>query len=572
MSEQPRLPAVLGARRRRLLLVRLIGYGIAQAIATLAFAFIVRSAFDLLAGIDSPASLPTALDAGGLFLLVAVLSAGLRRAELVDSEKLGQGYVHHARISLFRHMLKVSSRDLMRLGTGLLMVRFVGDLSALRRWASLGLARLVVSGLALGLSLGALLVMVPPVGAAVSAAILVSAILSAQIGPRLEAATSKARHHRGQLAARLNDRIANLPVVDAFGQGRREERNVRRLSNRLRRALIDRARAAGWLRAIADGAASLAQGTALVVGAATAVASGGGVSSVAAAMVVAGILAPRVRELSRVYEYRTAARVANRKIDRFLALPIRPAGGRQRLSKAGANGPLAIDGLRFGDVLRDITATAEAASRIAIVGPNGSGKTSLLLLIAGLIPPDGGRISLGGVDIATLRHRHRRRHFALVGPDFPLLRGSLRMNVTYGSAADGAQRDRLMALCGIDRIADQLPHGLMTRITDGGGNLSAGERARIALCRALLRRPSILLLDEPEANFDAMATGALNEAINGFPGIVLRVTHNRRQALGADRIWHLAEGRLVEAGPPSLLLAGDGATARLFCPSIIEAA
>ena len=550
-----RLPPVLSGRRR-LRFAYLVTNGVAQAGVAVATALLVKNGFDRLISPQAPLQLREAgLFAAGLSLAIAV-GAWLRWRGHLDAEHLGQGYVHALRLRLFRHIARIGAEGARQMSRGAIVLRFVGDLTALRQWISYGLARLTVSGLATVLAIAVLAVVEPVVALAVGIAVAVAAGLALAVGPQLRSTTRESRRRRGRLAAQLNDRVANIGVVEAFGQEAKEKRRFERLSTRLRHALIARASVIGLLRALSEASASFAGACALFAGALQVGLGLASPGAVVAAMVVAGLLAPRLQDLGRVYEYWNGALIAREKLEQMLAL--RPVGRRstRRAGEALQPGPGRIElrGLRLKGLFRGLDATVEAGERIAVVGANGVGKSTLLRLIAGILHPDKGGVRLDGQDIRKCRWEEVRRAFAMVSPDLPLLRGTLRLNLTYG-ATDWTPEDlkRVIAALGLEALVDRLPAGIESRISESGGGLSTGERARITLARALLSRPRVLLLDEADANLDDAARDALEAVVEGFTGTVLYITHDPARAAKADRILKLEAGRLVEVAPETWL-------------------
>jgi ABC-type bacteriocin/lantibiotic exporter with double-glycine peptidase domain len=184
---------------------------------------------------------------------------------------------------------------------------------------------------------------------------------------------------------------------------------------------------------------------------------------------------------------------------------------------------------------------------------------------ARLVQPDAGTVRLDGQDLAHHSLASVRAAISMAGPDLPLLRGSVDRNLRYRwPDAPADEVARVCALCGIDEILAALPEGAETRLSEGGGNLSAGQRQRIALARALLGEPRVLLLDEADANLDPGAAAVVDRVLAAFPGTVLLVTHRPERLAAADAIWHVSGGRLVETGPPDAVLAAVGPTRRLF--------
>ena len=550
-----RLPAVLSGRRR-LRFAYLVANGVAQAGVAVATALLVKNGFDRLIAPQAPLPLREAgVFAGGLSLAIA-LGAWLRWRGHLDAEHLGQGYVHALRLRLFHHVARIGAEGARQMSRGAIVLRFVGDLTALRQWISYGLARLTVSGLATVLAIAVLAVVEPVVALAVGIAVTVAAGLALAVGPHLRATTRESRRRRGRLAAQLNDRVANIGVVEAFGQEAKEKRRFDRLSSRLRRALIARASVIGLLRALSEASASFAGACALFAGALQVGLGLASPGAVVAAMVVAGLLAPRLQDLGRVYEYWNGALIAREKLAQMLALkPVgRRSNRRAELALEPGPGRIELRGLRLAGLFHGLDATIEAGERVAIVGANGAGKSTLLRLVAGILDPDKGKVRLDGQDIRKRRWKEVRQAFAMVSPDLPLLRGSLRLNLTYGATAWTAEDlERSIAALGLEALVDRLPAGIESRISENGGGLSTGERARIALARAVLSKPRVLLLDEADANLDDAARDALETVVEDFAGTVLFITHDPARAAAADRILRVESGRLHEIAPAKWL-------------------
>jgi len=174
-------------------------------------------------------------------------------------------------------------------------------------------------------------------------------------------------------------------------------------------------------------------------------------------------------------------------------------------------------------------------------------------------------VCLDGQDLAAVVPDDVRHAIGFVAADLPLLRGSLRHNLTYREPDAGpAELEDVIERCELRPLMDSLADGLETRITEGGRDLSTGQRQRILLARALLGQPTLLLLDEADANLDPSTSALVDSVLRGHLGTSLVVTHRRDRLAVADVVWHLDAGRLVECGPPADLLAGDGPTARLF--------
>ena len=540
-----KLPALFSGSRRRDFGLLVLN-GSLQAAGAVATALLVRSGFDGLIregiGGEGPQGL---LLVGGLIGIAAV-TAALRYREHLDAERVGQSYVHALRVRLYRHLLRAGPGVAGKISRGAVTLRFVGDLTALRRWVSLGLARLLVGGVVIFLALAALAVIEPVIALSVGAGVALAALLGLGLGNRLQTTTREVRRRRGHLAALLTDRIAHLHLVQAFGQERRESDRFKNLSRRLKSSFIERAKAIGLLRALADAGAATASLCALLVGAQLVVLGAASPGAVVAAMLVAGLLAPRLQELGRIYEYWTAAVIAREKQERLLRL--RPPRAGARLSGgrdlAEGRGDLVLRGVALDGLLPPLNLAVAPGERLCILGVNGAGKSTLLQVMAGLRRPDAGSVELNGQDLAVTDARQLRRAVSLVSCDLPLLRGSLRFNLRYGlPGASDEDLAEVIRRCGLDGLVARLPAGLDTRLKEQQTRFSAGERMRIALARGLLARPQVLLLDEMESHLDAEGVAVLDQVIRDFEGPLVFVTHQRGRVGLASRVLTLAAGQ-----------------------------
>jgi ABC-type multidrug transport system fused ATPase/permease subunit len=524
----------------------LIAVGLLQAFGHVATVLLVRYLVDH--GLHEhryAAAAPLLLPAAALGAC-ALLDGWLELVERVRAEQLGQEYVREVRGALFTHMHRLAPRTLRSLSQGGLLLRFLGDMTPLRQWLSLGVARIAVACTVLPIGLAALAFLSWQIAAGVAAVFACGALGLAAFGRHVRRSTRDVRRKRARLATNVNERLAAAGVAVVHHQGRRERRRLRRQGGALLRAAIARARALGRLRASSRITGGLATLCALLIGIQLVGTHDATPGMVVAAMAFTHLLVPRLDDLASVLGYWHGARVARERLQVFLDQPVLGAAAGNGRRRAAGRGELRFDGVFVEGALAGVDATAAAGGVTAILGPNGSGKSTLLALAAGLLDPDRGRVLLDGEDLTTLRRRDVRRAIGMVAPELPLLRGSLRRNLTYRNpSVQQDEFDRVCALCGVDEIVARLPRGLDTRLREGGAGLSLGERQRVALARALMGTPDVLLLDEIDANLDTQALGALERVLAHFPGTVLLATHDARLAQAADAVWRLDDGRLV---------------------------
>ena len=558
------LPPLLGDQRAGLL-VRLVLNGILQAGAAVGSALLIKLTFDSFID-SSAAAIDSRLAWFALgFAVLALASAGLRMLERVDAEQLGQDYIHKLRLVLYAHLSALPPRKLQQRSRGSIMLRFIGDLTALRQWISLGLARLLVAGVAVTGALLALALISWPLALTVGAVLIPGTALSLLLGKPLLHAVRETRRRRSFLAGNLNEKLASMAVVQVSGQTHREQKRIERQSGRLKSAMILRAWVIGSLRAVTTATTAVATAATLMVGAVLVTAGQATPGTVVAAMSIIAFLMPSLRDLGRVYEYWQGARVSLEKLHQFLDKPVQTPKSRRIPGLKRGAGELSFRNVSVSGSLNGFNATAAPGSLVAVVGPNGAGKSTVLSLVARLVDPDRGKVCLDGKDLCRLARDSLRQVVGIVSPDLPLLRGTISKNLRYRwRSAPAEELARVCRLCGVDEVLAGLANGENTRIPEGGASLSTGQRQRIALARAILGRPPVLLLDEADANLDPASSMFFSDILAKHEGTVLMVTHQLDRALGADTLWYMENGKLIAAGKPDDLLQTDRRVADYF--------
>ncbi|MFI6695400.1 ABC transporter ATP-binding protein [Streptomyces sp. NPDC050433] len=210
--------------------------------------------------------------------------------------------------------------------------------------------------------------------------------------------------------------------------------------------------------------------------------------------------------------------------------------------------------------LRGISFTVRGGTQSALVGLSGAGKTTMFALLQRFYEPAAGGILIGGVDIATLPRAEVRRRIAYVEQESPVMAGTIEDNLTYAASEVSAEEiAEVLRLTRLDSLIARLPDGLRTEVGSRGVALSGGERQRLAIARALLRGPEVLLLDEATAQLDANNERALREAVEQAARrcTVLLIAHRLSTVTGADQIVVLEHGRVRGTGTHQELVEAD---------------
>jgi ATP-binding cassette subfamily B protein len=489
----------------------------------------------------------------------------------------GQWVEHDIRADLYARLLSLPPAFYQRHRTGDLMSRVSNDISTLRALAGFGTVMLIGTTLAFGGALTAMWLIDPWLTLFAMAPFPALVIIAKRFHHDAEVRSSAVQEQLGALSAKVQENLTGMAVVRAYTMETREVAEFERLNTEYltRNMALARIQSVSWpLMGLVSGVGVLIVmwlgGKAVVDGRISLgafVAFNGYLTQLAWPTIALGWTLASIQRglaaMSRVTEV----------LDENLAGVSHDALGGSSDDRARlAGGAIEFRGLTFaydsrGPVLRDVSFTVPAGAVVAVVGPTGSGKSTLGTLLCRLYEPPRGTVWVGGHDALDLPLGRLRRSVGYVPQESFLFSRSLRDNVRLADETAGPER--LEAVARTAGLADDLgalPRGWDTVVGERGLTLSGGQRQRVALARALVADPPFLVLDDVLASVDAAKEWEITRALRGAASgrTTLLMTHRLKAAAEADAIVVLDEGRVVEQGRHADLLAAGGLYARLW--------
>ena len=503
------------------------------------------------------------LTSAAVFMALLVVQYGAGAISQWSVALVGERYLVRLRSAVFAQMLKLDMGFFSRSKSGVLVSRMTSDVESLQEFASDGAVMALTNLLSVVGVAFALALVDWQMASAVFAVVAVLVAVSVVFQRQARRAYDQVRERIGRVLASLQEGITGVRVVQAFTQESAQASTFGRVNEKYFDANMAAARAISWYFPVVAFLRTVALVAALAIGARRVLDGTMTLGTLVAFLLYLDWFFQPIINLSNVYNLLQSALAALSKLFQLMDEPVviadRPGAFDIPENAAGVVELVDVSFSYVPDVsvLTDISLKVDAGERVAIVGETGSGKSTIAKLIMRFYDPDSGLVLLDDVDLVNVTARSRADMLGLVPQDGFLFAGTLRSNLRYAdpTATDEAIWNVLRAM-GIDDWVRSLPDGFETEVRERGGRFSAGERQLVALARAFLADPTVIVLDEATSNLDPeteiQVEGALRVLLAGRTSIV--IAHRIRSAERADRVVMIDAGQVIVQGTHTELI------------------
>ncbi len=547
------------------------------------FLFVVIETVATLAG---PRLTAIAVDRGilrGSFRVIAVVSviyfatvlfaAVAGRIRLAWTGRVGERLMFHLRVRIFTHLQRLGLDFYTREKAGRVMTRMTSDVEALHQLFNEGLVNLVVQALQL-LVVGIVLFTMNVRLAVFTVAFVLPVMTVTTLWFRSvsDRGFLAVRDRIADVLADLQESLSGVRIVAAHNRQRHNIVKHRNVLGEHRDANRYTAKAGSLYGPGTEAIGVIGNALILLVGGPMVIRGSLEIGELLAFVLYLSTFFAPIQQLVQLYNTYQQGGAAVKKLRDVFAEPPDPAESPEAYELPPIDGGISLDGVTFGydparPVLRDVDLHIAPGETFALVGPTGAGKSTVVKLIARFYDPDSGRILVDGHDVSHVTQTSLRRQIGNVPQEPFLFAGSIRDNVAF--ARPDATEEEIVEACravGIMDLIERLPEGLDTPCHERGVSLSSGERQLLALARAFLAKPRVLILDEATSSLDLASESKIERALDvlleGRTAII--IAHRLSTAMRAERLAVVEDGKIVELGSHEELVRLGGRYAHMY--------
>lgn len=507
----------------------------------------------------------------GLLLVAVLIRLALQGSQSLLVQTIGQRLTAQLRIDLFSHSLNLSLRFHDRTPVGKLITRLTNDVDALAEVFGSGAIGVLADIVTFVVIATLMLSINRPLGLLLLALQVPITLLVISLQQRYRKANYRVREELGQLNSDLQENLQGLEVVQMF---RRENLNSEKFAitnAKYRRAVDGTIFYDSAISSLLEWISLAAVSLVLAIGGHLVTSGAMGLGVLTTFILFSQRLFDPLRQLAERFTQIQAGLTAVERIDELLDQPLEIQNATKfTVSNQPKSGEVIFEDVCFAyrddePILQHINMHIAPGEHIALVGPTGSGKTTVIRLLCRLYEQQQGRILLDGIDIREIQIAELRKRLGVVLQDTFLFSGNVENNLKLDT---NIARPELQKLCndlGLSPLLERLPNGLDTSLRERGGNLSSGERQLLAIARVALRNPSILIMDEATAFLDPSTEATLQRDLGRLltNRTAIVIAHRLATVEASDRILVLKRGRVVEEGSHTDLRAQGGLYAQL---------
>ena len=502
-----------------------------------------------------------------VYLCAVALSTGASFLRTRFTGRLGERLVCELRIRVFSHYQRQSLDFFTREKSGVLMTRMTSDIEALTVLLQEGLVNFVVQGMTLLVITTYLLVLHPGLALVCLLTVIpINLVLTLWFRRVSHVGYLRVRDRIADVLSNLAESLAGIRVITAFGRRDHDVARHQKIINSHLNANLYTGRAQALFGPGTESIGIIAQAVVLLVGGRMALRGEVTIGELAAFLLFLTSFFAPVQTLVQLYNQYQQGSAAVLKLRELLSTEPTVVERPDATDLPPIEGRIRFESVTFGYdadhlVLRDVNLELEPGEVLAVVGPTGAGKSTIAKLVTRFHDPTFGHITIDGHDLRDVGITSLRRQLGVVPQEPFLFNGTIAENVSFSRPeANHAEVVDACKAVGLGPLLDRMLDGANTPIHERGASLSAGERQLVALARAFLARPRVLVLDEATSNLDLRSESvierALDQVLNGRTAIL--IAHRLATAMRADRVAVVDEGRIIEHGTHAELLALDG--------------